>query len=124
MVRTGSILGNPNGNHITKPCVVEHTSGVMSAQEQLMMSRVQSMIRATVAKQSEEMTRLIPEDRTEATSPVEQLELNIEQFEEGNYRSTVSRVEPQAVRIDNPDKRNEGNNLCECRYKDFMLAKT
>ncbi|XP_023738586.1 uncharacterized protein LOC111886570 [Lactuca sativa] len=68
----------------------------------------------------EETRRLLQWNRDEPTVPIVQLELNIEQSEEGDFSKTITQVEPRMVRRNQP---NGGNNGRVCKYKDFMASK-
>ena len=82
-----------------------------------------TILRALLAEQRQEMRQLIRENGIEPTMPIEKPDLNMKQSKEGNYSMTISQAEPQVVRRDNPERKNEGNDGCKCKYKDFMGAK-
>lgn len=119
MVRTHKGLGNANGNQQLEPQVIECAPKEVPVAEPVTMAT----LRALLVEQKEEMGQLICENGREHTTPVEQADLNIEQFEEGNYTRIVSQVELQVVRRINPKGGNEGNDGHGCKYKDFIVAK-
>ena len=63
---------------------------------------------------------LLRENGREPTTLIMRHGLEEEHSEEGNYSRTVSRVEPQTVRINQTDG---GDKKDRCKYKDFMGAK-
>ena len=62
------------------------------APELITIAGVQAMIQAMLAKQREEMRRMLHENMDEPTMPIEQPELIPEQSEEGNNSRHVSQV--------------------------------
>ena len=97
MVRTHSGLGNGNGNQQSDPPVVEHVHGAIPVVKPVIME----MLKVLLAEQREEMRQLIQEIGRQPTMSVIRHELNEEQYKEGNYIRTVSRLEPQVVRRNN-----------------------
>lgn len=117
MRRTQSRLGNDNKNQQPEPRIVEHALEAMLAPEPIRMA----IIRALLVEQMEEMQRLIQKNGREPTVPVMQPKLNEEKSEEGNYSRTMSHMEPQVVRRNNPELEIKKR---RCKYWDFTICKS
>ena len=88
MVRTRSGVGNVNGNR-NQPPVIEKIPFVVATPEPITMAGVLVMIQMMLDRQMEETRSLLQQNREEATTQIEQAELNDGQSKGGNYSGTV-----------------------------------
>ena len=120
MARTRSGAGNANRNQQPQPQVMEQVRITEAALEPITMAGVQAMIQEMIVEQREEMRQLLLNNRSEPSMPVEQLEFNDRQSDEGNYIRTVSQAEPTIAEWNNPEREiNRDERMC----KNFLGTK-
>ena len=120
MARIRSGAGNANRNQQPQPQVMEQVPIAEAAPEPITMAGVQAMIHTMMAEQREEIRKILLNNRSEPSMPVEQPELNDGQLEEGNYSRSGGQTEPLVDRRNNQEEGVEKNG---CKYKDFMTCK-